>query len=176
MDLLCICALVAVLIKQESCHRPYLIWYSVNAGLASVSLAFLTWWSRSELRDCYTSKKSMAISYLLEVGYLTLSVFAWIILSDQSSSAECHRDAPSVTELLVDMIILQYMRSLRLLSVLFFVVMCGPLLLVCWFKNKPTPPVDADKLRKNFTKVTLRQLSSLRKMNYRHKMSEPQKS
>jgi hypothetical protein len=48
----------------------------------------------------------MAISYLLEVGYLTLSVFAWIILSDQSSSAECHRDAPSVTELLVDMIIL----------------------------------------------------------------------
>jgi hypothetical protein len=106
MDLLCICALVAVLIKKESCHRPYLIWYSANAGLAFVSLGLLTWWSRFELRDCYTSKKSMAISYLLEVGYLTLSVFAWIILSDQSSSAECHRDAPSITELLVDMIIL----------------------------------------------------------------------
>ena len=106
MDLLGICALAAVLIKQESCHRPYLVWYSLNAGLASVSLLFLTWWSRTELRDCYSSKRSMAISYLLEVGYLTLSVFAWIMLADQTSSAECHRDAPSVTELLVDMIIL----------------------------------------------------------------------
>lgn len=85
----------------------------------------------------------MVITYILELGFLALSVFAWIILSEQTYSAECHRDAPSITELLVDMIILEYMRSLRLLSIVFFVVMCGPLLLVCWLKNRPVPPVDA---------------------------------
>jgi hypothetical protein len=143
MDFLSICALIAVLIKQESCHRPYILWYSLNAGWATTSLCFLTWWSRSELRDCYTTTRSMVITYILELGFLALSVFAWIILSEQTYSAECHRDAPSITELLVDMIILEYMRSLRLLSIVFFVVMCGPLLLVCWLKNRPVPPVDA---------------------------------
>lgn len=123
-----------------------MLWYSLNAFWALISLVFLTWWSKKELKYLYTTTKSMVITYVLEVGYICLSVFAWIILSDQTYSSECHRDAPSITELLVDMIILEYMRSLRLLSIIFFVVMCGPLLLVCWYKNRPVPPVDAAQL------------------------------
>jgi len=82
MDFLCICALFAVIIKKESCHRPYLLWYSLNAAWATISMVFLTWWSRTELRDCYTTKRSMFITYVLEIGYLAMSVYAWIILSD----------------------------------------------------------------------------------------------
>lgn len=106
MDLLCICALVAVLIKHEFCQSSYLIWYFANAGLASVSIIFLNWWSRNELSACFSSKRSTAISYLIEIGYLVLSSVAWFLMADESSSGACHRDAPSITELMVDVIII----------------------------------------------------------------------
>ena len=48
------------------------------------------------------------------------------------------------------MIILLYMRSLRLLSIVLFIVICGPLLLICWYKNRPAPTENPDDLIKNF--------------------------
>ena len=70
---------------------------------------------------------------------------------------------------MVDMIILTYMRSLRLLSIILFIIICGPLLLVCYFKNRPRPTENPEDLVKNFTRVTAEELKQMRSMNYRHK-------
>lgn len=113
----------------------------------------------------------MIFAYVIEACYLGMSVWAWMILSAEDTNNDCKTNAPSLTELLVDMIILLYMRSLRLLSIAIFLILCGPLLLICWCKNKPKPTEDADKIIDNFSKVTLVQLSKLREKNYRHKMS-----
>jgi hypothetical protein len=59
-------------------------------------------------------------------------------------------------------VILDYMRALKLLSLIFFGVLCGPLLLICWCVNKEPEPVDPASLSKNFSKVTLPQLEKLR--------------
>ena len=116
------------------------------------------------------------MSYVIEGLYLGMSVWAWMILSADDPDADCATNAPSVTELLVDMIILLYMRSLRLLSIAIFLVLCGPLLLICWYRNRPKPTEDPEKIVDNFSKVTLVQLSKLREKNYRHKMSNVSKS
>ena len=66
------------------------------------------------------------------------------------------------------MIILIYMRSLRLLSIVLFVLICGPLLLVCWYKNRPQPTEDPQDLVKNLNCVKVSEFKMLRAMNYRH--------
>lgn len=82
----------------------------------------------------------MAVTYVLELGYIVLSIVAWCMLT--SPSNDCQENAPSLVELMVDMIILLYMRSLRLMSILVFLVMCGIPILYCYFKNRPRPSVD----------------------------------
>ena len=66
------------------------------------------------------------------------------------------------------MIILLYMRSLRLLSIVLFIVICGPLLLACWYKNRPAPTENPEDLIKNLTRVKVEEYKTLRAMNYRH--------
>jgi len=114
----------------------------------------------------------MAITYIIEAGYLALSVGAWCILSSPDPDGDCANNAASLIELIVDMIILLYMRSLRLLSIALFLIVCGPLLLICYYQNRPKPPQDAAALRRNFCKVTISDLKKLRAKNYRHKLSE----
>lgn len=66
------------------------------------------------------------------------------------------------------MIILLYMRSLRLLSIVLFIVICGPLLLICWYKNRPAPTENPEDLIKNLARVKVEEFKTLRAMNYRH--------
>lgn len=168
MDFLSICALVACLFKDEHCHKPYQLWYTINGIWACISLSFLTYWQKTQLKRQYQTKRAVAITYLLEAGYLVMTGFAWWLLSSPDEDDDCMTNAPSLTELLVDMIILLYMRSLRLLSISIFMVLCGPLLLVCWCKNRPKPTEDPGKIQDNFSKVTISQLTKLREKNYRH--------
>ena len=69
------------------------------------------------------------------------------------------------------MIILLYMRSLRLLSIVLFIVICGPLLLVCWYKNRPAPTENPQDLIKNLTLIKVEEYKTLRAMNYRHSLT-----
>ena len=105
-----------------------------------------------------------------------MTIFAWVLLSSDDPGNDCSTNAPSLSELLVDMVILLYMRSLRLLSITIFAIMCGPVLLYCWWKNRPEPTEDPETLSENFSRVTLEQLVRLREKNYRHKMSETPRS
>lgn len=73
---------------------------------------------------------------------------------------------------MVDMIILLYMRALRLMSIIVFLILCGLPVLYCYLKNKPRPTQDPVKLRLNLNKVTLGSLIHLKNMNYRHKVSK----
>lgn len=61
------------------------------------------------------------------------------MLTSADANNECQRDAPSLIELMVDMIILIYMRSLRLMSIIVFVIICGLPLLYCYLKHRPRP-------------------------------------
>lgn len=96
-----------------------------------------------------------------------LSVWAWIILASADGSERCASSSGEL-ELLVDMIILIYMRSLRLLSIVLFVLICGPIIIICWWKNRPTPTESPADLIKNFSRLKVSELKALRAMNYRH--------
>jgi hypothetical protein len=50
MDFLCVAAFVAVMVKDESCHKPYKLWYGLNGLLGLLSFCFLLWWQRTELK------------------------------------------------------------------------------------------------------------------------------
>jgi len=108
------------------------------------------------------------VTYAIEGVYLILSVWAWVILAQDDPGNECQSNSAGIIELLVDMIILIYMRSLRLLSIVLFIVICGPLLLICYYKNRPVPTEDPAELIKNLNRVTVAQFKTLRAMNYRH--------
>ena len=73
-----------------------------------------------------------------------------------------------VLELLVDMVILLYMRSLRLLAIVLFVILCGPVILVCMLRNRPRPTENPTDLINHLNKVSIFELTRLRGMNYRH--------
>ena len=98
-----------------------------------------------------------------------MSIWAWAILAGNDPEGSCQDEASELIELLVDMIILTYMRSLRLLSIILFIIICGPLLLVCYFKNRPVPTENPEDLVKNFSRVNVDELKQMRDMNYRHK-------
>ncbi len=152
------------------------MWYCLNAGLSFVSFCFLFWWQRTELKMMYSTKKCVFFSYFIEALYIGMSIWAWLILSAPDPNQDCSTNAPSTLELLVDMIILLYMRSLRLLSIAIFLALCGPLLLVCWLKNRPRPTEDPTKIKDLFSRVTLSELWKLREKNYKHKMSSQSKN
>ena len=97
-----------------------------------------------------------------------MSIWAWIILAQADPGDQCQTNASGILELLVDMIILLYMRSLRLLSIVLFIVICGPLLLICWYKNRPAPTENPEDLIKNLVRVKVEEFKTLRAMNYRH--------
>jgi hypothetical protein len=108
-------------------------------------------------------------TYLLELGYIILSIVAWCMLTSPDVNNECELEAPSLIELMVDMIILLYMRSLRLMSIIVFLCICGIPILYCYLKHKPKPTQNPTKLKANLNIVTLGSLYQLRNMNYRHK-------
>ncbi len=108
------------------------------------------------------------VTYIIEGIYLLLSIWAWVILAKPDTNAKCQEDAQGLIELLVDMIILIYMRGLRLLSIVMFIIICGPLLFACWWKNRPVPTENPVDLIKNLNSVKVSEFKTLRSMNYRH--------
>lgn len=64
------------------------------------------------------------------------------------------------TEILMDLVIINYMRSLKLIAILSFVVLCGPIMLLQWIFCRPPPPVTAKTINEHFTKVTLKELNT----------------
>lgn len=127
------------------------------------------WFSNNQLKHGYQTKRAVVATYVLEFGYIVLSVVAWCMLTGDDPNSECQLDAPSLIELMVDMIILLYMRSLRLMSILVFLCICGIPILYCYLKNRPRPTQNPEKLKANLNIVTLGSLYQLRNMNYRHK-------
>mmetsp|Transcript_42287 Transcript_42287/g.57517 ORF Transcript_42287/g.57517 Transcript_42287/m.57517 type:complete len:123 (+) Transcript_42287:611-979(+) len=56
-----------------------------------------------------------------------------------------------------------------MVSILFFIVLCGPILCYVYYKNRPRPTEDGKKLVKNLNKIKLSKLKRLRnEMNYKH--------
>lgn len=169
MDALSIGAWMVCLIQgQGPCEKPLTAWYTLNGIWACISLTYLTYYSCTQLRNNFQTKRAIAITYGIESGYLLLSIWAWIILAQVDPEEKCSDYASGILELLVDMIILLYMRSLRLLSIVLFIVICGPLLLICWYKNRPEPTESPDDLIKHLTSVKVDEFKNLRAMNYRH--------
>jgi hypothetical protein len=72
----------------------------------------------------------------------------------------------------MDIVILNYMRSLRVVALVTFIGLCGPILVCTYFWTRPKPPVSAKKLNELFLKVTLDELYQLREKNYRHNATQ----
>lgn len=172
MDLLGMLALVYVIYEDDPCQKPYLSWYYLNGMMSLISLLYLTWFCEVQLKHNYQTTTALVGCYLLEFGYFLLTCCAWRIISVEEVEDVCKVTQAGPSELLVDLIILDYLRSLKLLALVVFGVLCGPLLLTCWCVQREKAPVDAVKLNTKLSKVTLEQLSQLRQHNYRHQMSD----
>ena len=98
------------------------------------------------------------MTYIIELIYIIISIFAWRILKSPDPNNDCLDNAKSLGDLLVDVIILIYMRTLRLISISIAAILVGPFLLVCYCRNRPKPTEDPKALRENFNKVTISQL------------------
>ena len=170
MDFLCVVAMISVVFrKQTNCSKHLKEWYIANGVWAIVSMVFLWYFSHFQLKKGYQTKGAVIMTYVLELGYIVLSVIAWCMLTSPDPSGECQTEAASLIELMVDMIILLYMRSLRLMSIIVFLCLCGLPIIYCYFKHRPRPTEDPKKLNQSLNVVTLGLLHQLRNMNYRHK-------
>ena len=89
----------------------------------------------------------------------------WVVLEQGRGEADC---AEGLLNLLSIVQILLCIRCVRLFGIIIFFVVFGPVLLCCYFKNRPKPPVNPKSLIKNFTKVTVDELRELRSLGYRH--------
>lgn len=176
MDLLSVGGWLVVVLKDNSngCLSHLLPWFSTNACWALLSMLFLSYYTFIQLRRHYQTKLSIAVTYAIESGYLVLTIWAWIVLATEKPSIQCNDEVSGVLELLVDMVILLYMRSLRLLAIVLFIILCGPIILVCMLRNRPRPTENPSDLIKNLNKVSVFELTRLRGMNYRHLTSSPQ--
>jgi hypothetical protein len=61
----------------------------LTGAWAVISFVFLWWWQKRELGHQYHTKKSIYFSYILEGGYLLLTIFAWIMLAWDDENKEC---------------------------------------------------------------------------------------
>ena len=83
---------------------------------------------------------------------------AWRTLINVPYAEYCAHDKSgkyneeNYSEMAVDMIILDYMRCIKLISIIFFGLLCSPMLLCCWCVNRPTPPID---VKEHLTTVTI---------------------
>lgn len=155
MDLLCIIAMISVLLRPQNCEKPLKKWYIANGIWATISLTFMYYFSNFQLKHNYQTKAAVAMTYVLELGYIVLSIIAWCMLTSPDPNGDCQQNASSLIELMVDMIILLYMRSLRLMSILVFLAICGLPILYCYIRYRPRPTQDPVKLNSNLNVVTL---------------------
>jgi hypothetical protein len=89
MDLLSIIAMISVLFRDESCFKPLKVWYVANGIWASISISFMYWFSNYQLKLGYQTKLAVVITYLLELGYIILSIVAWCMLTSPDPNNEC---------------------------------------------------------------------------------------
>jgi hypothetical protein len=81
MDFLSIIAMISVLLRNEGCDKPLKKWFVANGIWASISLGFMYYFSNYQLKFNYRTKAAVVMTYLLELGYIILSVIAWCILT-----------------------------------------------------------------------------------------------
>ena len=148
LDIISIFVAGYVYSNNELCQKPFMTFYYANAAWSLLSLVVLTWYTQTQLQRGYQTTRGELLTYGLEFGYLCLTALAWHELMQTSFKDYCEKDPSgkynefNYTELINDMIILNYMRSIRLLSFVTFAVLCSPLMLCCYCINKPKPPVN----------------------------------
>ena len=90
MDVLSVGAWLVCLFREKGpCEKPLTAWYTVNGLWAAMSIIFLAYYSFSQLKKNYQTKKAIAVTYAIESGYLLLSIWAWVILAQSDPNNEC---------------------------------------------------------------------------------------
>jgi hypothetical protein len=81
--------MISVLMKQEHCEKPFKVWYVANGIWATFSIGFMYWFSNYQLANGYQTKKAVVMTYVLEFGYIVLSIVAWCMLTSEDPNNEC---------------------------------------------------------------------------------------
>lgn len=169
LDSINVLALLYVWAAGDSCYAQSMHWYYINGLWACVSIAYLTWFDRCQLQRQYTTTKGVVGCYVIELGYLCLSVYAMAVLSGQEYPDECKTEQGiRGQEVFVDLVLIDMMRCLKVMLVAAFAVFCGPFALVCYLIYRPKPAPTPESVNDKLCKVTLTQLEELRRQNYRH--------
>jgi len=111
---------------DEVCSLPLRAWL---LALAFLSLGSALYHSILclEIKRNYMKKCTVRVGYAVEV-----IIFAWFCLGQwiYYSPSDCVEEAPILESILINLIVLLYVRLLRIISLLFFMVLCGPLVLI----------------------------------------------
>jgi len=152
-----VASIISVLRFQEHCTKPLKVWFIGLGVWASVSLSFFYWYHKNRISQGFTTKKAMAFSYVLEVGYFSLSILADLMHENNSNSGvgSCTENAPKLVSAMENVVFLIFLRSLRFMSMLVFLVLCGLPIICCSYlfrEKRPDPPA---LINDNLNKVTL---------------------
>jgi len=80
-------------------------------------------------------KRSSQVNFAIEFVFLFWSFFAWGWLGRDDINSECATFTTNV-------LLLVYMRCLQMISILTFLICCGPIICYMYIKNRPRPSVD----------------------------------
>ena len=111
---------------DEACNLPLRAWLMILAFISLCSAIYhgiLCY----EVKRYYIRKSTVRVGYAFE-----LLIFAWFCLGQwfYYAPSNCVAEAPILESILINLIVLLYVRLLRIISLLFFCVLCGPMVLI----------------------------------------------
>jgi len=108
------------------------------------------------------------------MGYIIeIILFVWFVVGQTLYyvDSNCSLDAPTLESLLINIIVLLYVRLLRIITLALFVVLCGPVYLIMTYFSPPDerPQPASQDLLKSLNKVQFKTLMQMRnEYNYKH--------
>ena len=128
---------------------PIRSWYYGNSVLTSLSAGYHVYLIL-QIKRHYISKRAQYLGYLAEFIIFTWQVFGNFIYYWDNS--DCEDNAPVLWNIMLDLLIIGYIRLLRIITLILFLIMCLPVYFVLMLFNRRPNRSASKKLLKHLSK------------------------
>ena len=120
--------IILMITSKEYCNPWINVWYWGCAVFNGSSIIYHGF-AITEIRAHFMRRRTERIGWALE-----LILFVWFIVGNVTyyeSETECDELAPTVLGVMLNLIILSYIRLLRIVTLVMFFVLCCPIIALC---------------------------------------------
>jgi len=147
--LLALVAFLMMVLPTDSCSAALIYWWYWVTVVASVGSICYHAFLIKELRRGFMSKRLVNIGYAIEVVLFLWFIFGHVVY--YQSEDQCAGD--SLYGVMLNLLIISYVRLLRIITVVIFVILCCPILLLCQlFTPRQIIPAN-ESIIKNLNKL-----------------------